>query len=54
MSPAAIKLYFDEDSVQHRLVAALRAHDLDVVTALEAGMNAMDDESHLIHAASQG
>jgi Domain of unknown function (DUF5615) len=49
-----VKFYFDEDSAQHRLVAALRSHALDVVTCLDAGMNARDDESHLILAAEQG
>ncbi len=49
-----VKLYFDEDSAQHRLVAALRSHSLDVVTCLDAGMNARDDESHLILATQQG
>ena len=49
-----MKFYFDEDSAQRRLIAALRSHAIDVVTSLEAGMNARDDESHLILAASQG
>ena len=48
-----MKFYFDEDSVQHRLVAALRSHAIDVMTCLEAGMNARDDESHLILATEQ-
>jgi hypothetical protein len=49
-----VKFYFDEDSVQHRLIAALRSHGLDVLSSLDAGMNARDDESHLIFAAAQG
>ena len=49
-----MKFYFDEDSAQHRLVAALRSHAIDVVTCLDAGMNARDDESHLILATEQG
>jgi hypothetical protein len=49
-----VKFYFDEDSAQHRLIAALRSRAIDVVTSLEAGMNARDDESHLTLAASQG
>jgi predicted nuclease of predicted toxin-antitoxin system len=48
-----VKFYFDEDSVQHRLVATLRSHSLDVVTSLDVGMNARDDESHLILAAAE-
>jgi hypothetical protein len=49
-----VKLYFDEDSGEHRLIRALRSHGVDVVTSLDAGMNARDDESHLILAAEQG
>jgi hypothetical protein len=49
-----VKFYFDEDSVQHRLVSALRSHAIDVLTSLDAGMNARDDESHLILAAAHG
>ncbi len=45
-----MKFYFDEDSAQHRLVAALRSYSIDVITSHEAGMNAKDDESHLIRA----
>ncbi len=48
-----MKFYFDEDSAQHRLVAALRSHALDVVTCLDAGMKARDDESQLILATEQ-
>ena len=33
-----LRLYFDEDSMHHGLVRALRARGVDVVTALEAGM----------------
>jgi hypothetical protein len=49
-----VKFYFDEDSAQHRLIAALRSHSIDVVTSFDAGMNARDDESHLIQATAQG
>lgn len=49
-----MKFYFDEDSAQHRLIAALRSHAIDVITSLDAGMNARDDESHLILSAAQG
>lgn len=47
-----MKLYFDEDSTRHTIIAALRAHSLDVLTSLEAGMNARDDESQLVFAAA--
>ena len=49
-----MKFYFDEDSAQHRLIGALRSHTIDVVTALEGGVNARDDESQLTLAAAQG
>jgi hypothetical protein len=49
-----VKFYFDEDSAHNRLIAALRSHALDVVTSLDVGMNARDDESHLVLAAAQG
>ena len=49
-----MKFYFDEDSAQHRLIAALRSHSIDVVTSLDAGMNARDDESQLNHAVAWG
>jgi Domain of unknown function (DUF5615) len=50
----AVRLYFDEDSMQHALVEALRLRDLDVLTALEADMIEREDEEHLRHAASLG
>ena len=43
-----MKFYFDEDSAQHRLIAALRSHEIDVTTFLDSGMSARDDESQLI------
>ncbi len=49
-----MKFYFDEDCTQHRLIAALRSHTLDVTTSLDSGMNARDDESQLTFAAGQG
>jgi hypothetical protein len=48
-----VKFYFDEDSVQHRLIAALGSQSIDVMTSLEAGMNARDDDAQLILAAAQ-
>jgi hypothetical protein len=47
-----VKFYFDEDSAQHRLIAALRSHAIDVTTFLDSGMSARDDESQLILAAA--
>lgn len=49
-----IRLYVDEDSMRHSLVAALRARGVDVETALDARMIAQPDESHLEHAAAAG
>jgi hypothetical protein len=49
-----VKFYFDEDSAQHRLIAALRSHATDVTTSLDSGMNARDDESQLTLASVQG
>ena len=48
-----LRLYFDEDSTRHRLVAALRSRAMDVTTSLDAGMNARDDEAQLIFASAQ-
>ncbi len=39
-----IRLYFDEDTVQHTLVSALRKRGIDVLTALEAKMLKTPDE----------
>ena len=41
-----IRLYMDEDSMDQRLVQALRARGMDVETALDAGMVAQPDEDH--------
>jgi hypothetical protein len=49
-----VTFYFDEDSAQHRLIAALRSHSIDVVSSLDCGMNARDDESQLSLASAQG
>ena len=35
---AQIRLYIDEDSMDHALVRALRARGVDVVTALDVGL----------------
>jgi len=49
-----IRLYFDEDSMQHALVNALRARGIDVLTALEAQRVERSDEDHLNFAMAQG
>ena len=49
-----IRLYFDEDSMQHALVNALRARGIDVLTALEAQRIERSDEDHLNFATAQG
>jgi hypothetical protein len=49
-----IRLYFDEDSIWHALVTALRARGIDVQTALDAAMIARTDEDHLAFATAQG
>ena len=49
-----IRLYFDEDSMQHALVNALRARGIDVLTALEAQRIERSDEDHLDFATAQG
>lgn len=49
-----IRLYFDEDSMQHKLVRALRIRGLDVITALDVGMIEREDAEHLDCATKQG
>jgi hypothetical protein len=49
-----IQLYFEEDSMRHALVIALRAKGIDVATALEANMVERRDEEHLDYATQQG
>jgi len=49
-----IRLYFDEDSMRHALVEALRKRGVDVLTALEAGTTEQTDEQKLEYAAAQG
>jgi hypothetical protein len=47
-----LRLYLDEDAMQHGLVIALRARRIDIVTAAEAGMINKSDEDHLDRAAA--
>lgn len=49
-----IALYLDEDSQDSDLVLALRMHNVDVATSLEAGMNRRKDEEQLEFATAQG
>ncbi len=45
-----IRLYLDEDAMDSDLVRALRLRDIDVTTALDAGLTRSTDEAHLKHA----
>jgi hypothetical protein len=47
-----IRLYFDEDAMQHALIVALRARRVDVLTASDCGMISRSDEQHLRFASS--
>ena len=49
-----IRLYMDEDTMDQALVQALRARNVDVVTALDAGMIEQKDAEHLDYATEQG
>lgn len=49
-----VRLYLDEDAMDHSLVRALRTRGVDVVTALDVGLIQRADEEHLEFAASQG
>lgn len=49
-----IRLYLDEDAQQSSLVRALRARQVDVQTAQEAGLIGVSDEEQLAHAADEG
>lgn len=49
-----IRLYFDEDSMDHDLIVALRARGVDVATALEKEMIARIDAEHLDCATRDG
>lgn len=49
-----LRLYLDEDSMDRRLVRALRTRGMDVETALDADMVGQTDEEHLRYAAASG
>jgi hypothetical protein len=48
------RLYIDEDSMSRALTRALRARNIDVVTALEEDMIERADSAHLDYATAQG
>jgi hypothetical protein len=50
----SIRLYFDEDTLRHSLVKALRSRGVDVITALDANMIERPDAEHLAYASGQG
>jgi hypothetical protein len=47
-------LYFDEDSMRHALVEALRKRGVDLLTPLDVGSTERTDEQQLEYAAAQG
>src|SRR5260370_28559132 len=49
-----IRLYFDEDAMQHALVVALRARRVDVLSDSDCGMVGRREEEHLCHASDGG
>ena len=49
-----IRLYLEEDSMSRALVRGLRARNVDVVTALEAGMIERSDKEHLDYTSKMG
>jgi len=52
--PEPIKLYLDEDTINRRLIKALRSRDINVLTAQEAGLIGVSDQEHLEYASSIG
>jgi hypothetical protein len=51
---AGLRFYFDEDSLDHDVVAAARLRGLDVMTALDAGTIGRPDEEQFAFALSEG
>jgi hypothetical protein len=49
-----IRLYMDEDTMDQALVQALQVRNVDVITALDAGMIEREDVEHLDYATEQG
>ena len=52
--PEPITLYLDEDTINRRLIKALRSRDINVLTAQEAGLIGVSDREHLEYASSIG
>lgn len=50
--PEAIRLYLDEDTINRALIKGLRARNLDILSAHEAGLVTIPDYEHLKHASS--
>lgn len=48
-----IRLYLDEDTINRGLIAGLRARNVDVLTAQEAGRIGTSDETQLAFATSE-
>lgn len=51
--PDPIRLYLDEDTISRALISALRARNVDVLTAQEANNMGIPDEAQLAYALSQ-
>jgi len=49
-----VRLYLDEDSMRRSLAFALRARNVDVLTAADANMINREDEDHLATASALG
>jgi hypothetical protein len=49
-----LALYLDEDSMDQRLIHALRLRRMNVTSAFEAGMIERSDEEHLAYATQHG
>ena len=49
-----VRLYLDEDSMRRSLIFALRARNVDVLTAAEANMINRQDDDHLAAASALG
>lgn len=47
-----IRLYLDEDTINRALIKALRAREIDLLTAREANLIRVPDEQHLEYATS--
>lgn len=47
-----IRLYLDEDTINRALIKALRAREIDLLTARESNLIRVPDEQHLEYATS--